>query len=80
MAKELKYLNSQDYEIYSADQIVRTDYCDNLPRIKKVYKNTKGYYIKGQVYWEPSSVYLRDYEDKLSEFRAKQRRGTSHDS
>ena len=68
MAKELRYLEEENYKIYSANEIVRLDYCDNLPRIKKVYLNSKGYYIKGQPYWEPSSIYLRNYTEKLSKF------------
>lgn len=50
MAKEMTYLEEKDYKIYSDNEIVRLDYCDNLTRIKKVYKNSKGYYIKGQPY------------------------------
>lgn len=50
MAKEMTYLEEKDYKIYSDNEVVRLDYCDNLPRIKKVYKNSKGYYIKGQPY------------------------------
>lgn len=50
MAKEMTYLEEKDYKIYSDNEVVRLDYCDKLPRIKKVYKNSKGYYIKGQPY------------------------------
>ena len=30
MAKELRYLEEENYKIYSANEIVRLDYCDNL--------------------------------------------------
>jgi len=69
MAKEMTYLEEKDYKIYSDNEVVRLDYCDNLPRIKKVYKNSKGYYIKGQPYWEVSSIYLRNYEERLKQFK-----------
>ena len=69
MAKEMTYLEEKDYKIYSDNEIVRLDYCDKLPRIKKVYKNSKGYYIKGQPYWEVSSIYLRNYEERLKQFK-----------
>lgn len=69
MARELSYLDEACYKIYSDTQVVRLDYCDDLPRIKKVYKNTKGYYIKGQSYWEPASIYLRNYEARLEEYK-----------
>jgi len=67
MARELVYLKEENYEIYSKDQIVRFDYCDNNPRIKKVYHNRNGYYIKGQPYLEPN-LYLRNYEKRLAAF------------
>ena len=69
MAKEMTYLEEKDYKIYSDNEVVRLDYCDNLHRIKKVYKNSKGYYIKGQTYWEVSSIYLRNYEERLKQFK-----------
>lgn len=69
MARELPYLDEACYKIYSDTRVVRFDYCDDFPRIKKVYKNTKGYYIKGQAYWEPASIYLRNYEARLEEYK-----------
>ncbi len=69
MAKEMKYLEENEYNIFSDDEVIRTDYCDNLPRIKKVYENSKGHYVKGQPYWEPSALYLRNYNEKKLKFQ-----------
>lgn len=68
MAKEMKYLEENEYDIFSDDEVIRVDYCDKLPRIKKVYQNSKGYYVKGQPYWEPSALYLRNYSEKKLKF------------
>lgn len=57
------------YEIYSENEIVRDCYGDNVKRIKKVYKNRNGYYIKGMPYFEPASVYLQDFETRLNEWK-----------
>ena len=69
MAKEMKYLEENEYEIFSDNEVIRKDYGDSLPRIKKVYENTKGYYVKGQPYWEPSALYLRNYNEKKLKFQ-----------
>lgn len=69
MAKEMKYLEENEYNIFSDDEVIRVDYGDKLPRIKKVYKNSKGYYVKGQPYWEPSALYLRNYDEKKLKFQ-----------
>ena len=69
MAKEMKYLEEYEYDIFSDDEVVRIDYGDKLPRIKKVYENSKGYYVKGQPYWEPSALYLRNYNEKKLKFQ-----------
>jgi len=69
MAKEMKFLEENEYNIFSDNEIIRVDYGDNLPRIKKVYENSKGYYVKGQAYWEPSALYLRNYNEKKIKFQ-----------
>ena len=69
MAKEMKYLEEHEYDIFSDNEVIRVDYGDKLPRIKKVYKNSKGYYVKGQPYWEPSALYLRNYDEKKAKFQ-----------
>ena len=69
MAKEMKYLEENEYDIFSDNEIIRVDYGDKLPRIKKVYENSKGHYIKGQPYWEPSALYLRNYNEKKLKFQ-----------
>ena len=69
MAKEMKYLEENEYDIFSDNEIIRVDYGDKLPRIKKVYENSKGYYVKGQPYWEPSALYLRNYNEKKLKFQ-----------
>lgn len=69
MAKEMKFLEENEYNIFSDNEIIRVDYSDNLPRIKKVYQNSKGYYVKGQSYWEPSALYLRNYTEKKLKFQ-----------
>lgn len=68
MAKEKKYLEENEYNIFSDNEVIRIGYSDNLPRIKKVYKNSKGYYIKGQPYWESNALYLRNYSEKMLKF------------
>ena len=69
MGKEMKFLEENEYNIFSDDEVIRVDYGDKLPRIKKVYKNSKGYYVKGQPYWEPSALYLRNYDEKKLRFQ-----------
>lgn len=69
MAKEMKYLEENEYDIFSDNEIIRVDYGDKLPRIKKVYENSKGHYVKGQPYWEPSALYLRNYDEKKLKFQ-----------
>lgn len=68
MSRDDNILKKTRYEIYSVDEVVRLDYNDGLPRIKKIYKNSKGFYIKGQPYWEPSALYLEDFEERLRQY------------
>lgn len=65
----MKFLEEDEYEIFSDNEVVRVGYSDNLPRIKKVYENSKGYYVKGRSYWEPSALYLRNYNEKKLKFQ-----------
>lgn len=55
-----------DYKIISKNQVIIKS-PSGIEVLKKVKKNTKGYYVNGGYWYYSSRLYLLNYESRLKE-------------
>ena len=57
-----------DYKIISKDQVIIKS-PGGIEVLKKVKKNTKGYYVNGGYWYYASRLYLANYESRIKDFK-----------